>query len=109
MSGTTLRRSEIIKELPLTSKENMCYSDFPFPDDTPQFINPNIAHTYLKDYATHFNLWPHIQLETRVLCVEKSSNYRSTGQWVVSSKKKGEEKGKKEVFDAVMISTGYFK
>ena len=92
-----------------SSKETNCYSDFPFPDDTPQYITHNVAHKYFKDYASHFDLWPHIQLETQVLCVERSSNFKVNGQWVVSTKKKGEDKEKKEVFDAVMISTGYYR
>lgn len=39
-----------------SSKEMSCYSDFPFPEDYPNFVPNSLFLEYLQLYATQFNL-----------------------------------------------------
>ena len=91
-----------------TCKENICYSDFPFQDDAPHLYDHQTALQYFKDYASHFDLWKHIQLETQVVDVSRAGDYDQTGKWKVVSRRKNKEE-KIEIFDAVMVATGYFR
>ena len=45
-----------------TSKEMMCYSDFPIPDEFPNFMHNKFVLRYLNMYADNFKLRKHIQL-----------------------------------------------
>lgn len=44
----------------------MAYSDFPFPDDSPQFPNHSQMLDYFNAYAEHFTIRDRIQLNCRV-------------------------------------------
>ncbi|XP_077309143.1 dimethylaniline monooxygenase [N-oxide-forming] 2-like isoform X2 [Lithobates pipiens] len=88
-----------------TSKEMMCYSDFPMPDDFPAYLHNSKVLEYLRLYADHFRLLKYIQFETEVCQVTKSPNFTMNGQWEVLTKKNGTEK--KECFDAVMVCNGH--
>ena len=46
-------------------------SDFPMPEEIGVFPHHTDIHQYLHTYANHFNLMPHIQLNTTVKKVEK--------------------------------------
>lgn len=46
-----------------TSKEMMCYSDFPMPDHYPNFIHNSMMMQYFRLYAEHFNLLKHIRFQ----------------------------------------------
>lgn len=50
----------------ISSKKLTEYTDFPMPDDYPEFPNHRQAWEYLRSYARHFNLYPHIELNTSV-------------------------------------------
>jgi cation diffusion facilitator CzcD-associated flavoprotein CzcO len=39
-----------------TSKAKMAFSDFPFPDDSPQFPNHKQMLDYFNAYADHFEI-----------------------------------------------------
>ncbi|KAM4641188.1 dimethylaniline monooxygenase [N-oxide-forming] 2-like [Discoglossus pictus] len=87
-----------------SSKEMMSFSDFPMPDNFPNFL-PNAKYfEYCKLYADHFNLRKYINFETVVCSVQRHSDFSSTGKWVVVT----ETNGQKEttIFDAVMVCTG---
>uniref|UniRef100_A0A8C1MI76 Flavin-containing monooxygenase n=1 Tax=Cyprinus carpio TaxID=7962 RepID=A0A8C1MI76_CYPCA len=46
-----------------TSKEMMCYSDFPMPDHFPNYVNNSTLLQYIRLYAGHFNLLKHIHFQ----------------------------------------------
>ncbi|XP_036611395.1 dimethylaniline monooxygenase [N-oxide-forming] 1-like [Trichosurus vulpecula] len=88
-----------------SSKEMSCYSDFPFPEDFPNFVPHSKFLEYLKMYANKYNLLKCIQFKTVVCNVKKCPDFSTSGQWEVTT----EHEGKKEsaIFDAVMVCTGY--
>jgi len=49
-------------------------SDFPMPDEFDTFPSHSQIARYLDSYADHFNLWPHVCLNTKVDQVEKEEN-----------------------------------
>ena len=49
-------------------------SDFPMSEEMGQFPHHTGILKYLHQYAEHFNLMPHIQLNTAVRCSEKRGN-----------------------------------
>jgi len=49
-------------------------SDFPMPDEFGAFPSHSQITDYLDSYANHFNLWPHIHLNTKVEQAEKKEN-----------------------------------
>ncbi|KFP21360.1 Dimethylaniline monooxygenase [N-oxide-forming] 5, partial [Egretta garzetta] len=92
----SIYRSVIIN----TSKEMMCFSDFPIPEDFPNYMHNSKIMEYFRMYAQHFDLLRHI------LCrVTKRPDFAATGQWEVVT----ESEGKQEtaVFDAVLVCTGH--
>ncbi|POI28649.1 hypothetical protein CIB84_007601, partial [Bambusicola thoracicus] len=86
-------------------KEMMCYPDFPFPDDYPNYIHNARLHKYICDYAQHFDLLRHIRLKTTVTKIRKRPDFSATGQWEVVTRRDGKEEA--AVFDAVMVCTGH--
>ncbi|KAM4641190.1 dimethylaniline monooxygenase [N-oxide-forming] 2-like [Discoglossus pictus] len=86
------------------SKEMMCFSDFPMPEDFPNFL-PNAKYfEYLKMYADHFNLLKYIKFKTVVCNVYRHSDFSSTGQWVIVTETNGEKDT--TIFDAVLVCIG---
>uniref|UniRef100_A0A8C0LU09 Flavin-containing monooxygenase n=1 Tax=Canis lupus familiaris TaxID=9615 RepID=A0A8C0LU09_CANLF len=87
-------------------KEMSCYSDFPFQEDYPNFMNQGKFWYYLQEFAEHFDLLKYIRFRTTVCSVTKRPDFSETGQWDVVT----ETEGKQEhaVFDAVMVCTGHF-
>ena len=49
-----------------TSKERVAYSDFPMPDDYPNYPTHAQVLAYFEDYVEHFDLRPAITFRTRV-------------------------------------------
>ncbi|NXN19930.1 FMO5 monooxygenase, partial [Indicator maculatus] len=97
----SIYRSVIIN----TSKEMMCFSDFPIPEHFPNYMHNSQIMEYFRIYAKHFDLLRHIRFRTSVCRVSKRPDFASTGQWEVVT----ESKGKQEVavFDAVLVCTGH--
>jgi len=58
----SVMRSTVIN----TSKEMMCYSDFPIPAEYPNFMHNTKVLEYMQLYANQFNLMPHIRTKTEV-------------------------------------------
>ncbi|XP_008694401.1 dimethylaniline monooxygenase [N-oxide-forming] 4 isoform X4 [Ursus maritimus] len=58
-----------------TCKEMSCYSDFPFQEDYPNFMNQEKFWNYLQEFAEHFDLLKYIRF--RVLLSTR------TGAWVL--------------------------
>lgn len=98
-------RASIYKSLVTNlSKEIMCLSDFPMPDDFPNYLPNHKYFEYIKLYAEHFKLLKYIKFKTSVCRVEKHSDFPVTGQWLVTTESNGEKKT--DIFDAVMVCTG---
>jgi len=91
-----------------TSKETMCYSDFPFPDNFPNFLHHTKVLEYLKMYASHFDLEKYIRFSTEVVEVVQSDDFNETGQWIVQVKDSASGTMSSELFDAVLVCSGRF-
>ncbi|NWI11503.1 FMO3 monooxygenase, partial [Crypturellus soui] len=86
-------------------KEMMCYPDFPFPDDHPNYMHNTKLQEYIWKFAEHFDLLRHIRFKTLVTKIKKRPDFSVSGQWDVITEKEG--KKETEVFDAVMICSGH--
>ncbi|XP_071076084.1 flavin-containing monooxygenase 2 isoform X2 [Desmodus rotundus] len=88
-----------------TSKEMSCFSDFPMPEDFPNFLHNSKLLEYFRIFAKKFDLLKYIQFQTTVLRVKKRPDFSSSGQWEVVTESKGKEHS--AVFDAVMVCSGH--
>nr|XP_015211474.1 PREDICTED: dimethylaniline monooxygenase [N-oxide-forming] 5-like [Lepisosteus oculatus] len=90
----SIYRSVIIN----TSKEMMCFSDFPIPAHFPNYMHNSLIMDYFCMYAEHFQLLPHIRFQTRVKSVKQRPDFSRSGQWdVVTVNKDGRERS--SIFD----------
>uniref|UniRef100_A0A8C2I478 Flavin-containing monooxygenase n=1 Tax=Cyprinus carpio TaxID=7962 RepID=A0A8C2I478_CYPCA len=90
-----------------TSKEMMCYSDFPMPDHFPNYVNNSTLLQYFRLYAGHFNLFKHIHFQTTVRSVRQRPDFSNSGQWeVVTVDRDGREET--HVFDGVLVCAGHY-
>ncbi|KAM5256058.1 flavin-containing monooxygenase 5 [Ctenodactylus gundi] len=99
-------RASIYKSVVInTSKEMMCFSDYPIPDDFPNYMHNSHVLEYFRMYAKEFDLLKYIRFKSTVCSVKKQPGFSTSGQWEVIT----EHEGKKEaaVFDAVMVCTGH--
>ncbi|XP_022422403.1 dimethylaniline monooxygenase [N-oxide-forming] 5-like [Delphinapterus leucas] len=99
-------RASIYKSVVInTSKEMMCFSDYPVPDHYPNFMHNSQVLEYFRMYAKEFDLLKYIRFKTTVYSVKKQPDFSTSGQWEVVT----ESEGKKEVnvFDGVMVCTGH--
>ncbi|XP_045733420.1 dimethylaniline monooxygenase [N-oxide-forming] 4 isoform X1 [Mirounga angustirostris] len=87
-------------------KEMSCYSDFPFQEDYPNFMNQGKFWDYLKEFAEHFDLLKYIRFRTTVCSITKRPDFSETGQWDVVTETEGKQE--RAVFDAVMVCTGHY-
>ncbi|XP_006861750.1 PREDICTED: dimethylaniline monooxygenase [N-oxide-forming] 5 [Chrysochloris asiatica] len=99
-------RASIYKSVVInTSKEMMCFSDYPIPDHYPNFMHNSQVLEYFRMYAKEFDLVKYIRFKTSVCSVKKRPDFPTSGQWDVVT----ESAGKKEVnvFDGIMVCTGH--
>ncbi|XP_060722703.1 si:dkey-239i20.2 isoform X2 [Tachysurus vachellii] len=89
-----------------TSKEMMCFSDFPIPAHFPNYMHNSYIMDYFYMYADHFQLRPYIRLQTKVLNVIQRPDFAQSGQWDIETEDK-DGKREKHVFDAVLVCTGH--
>nr|KAG5686583.1 hypothetical protein BaRGS_005154 [Batillaria attramentaria] len=67
-----------------TCKEMMAFSDFPVPENLPQFLtHKNVLH-YFRLYARHFRLLDYVRFNTEVRQIRKADDYETTGRWSVT-------------------------
>uniref|UniRef100_A0A8C3F995 Flavin-containing monooxygenase n=1 Tax=Chrysemys picta bellii TaxID=8478 RepID=A0A8C3F995_CHRPI len=97
----SIYRSVIIN----TSKEMMCFSDFPIPDDFPNYMHHSKIMKYFRMYANHFDLLKYIRFKTIVVSVTKRPDFSTTGQWDIVTETAGKQES--AVFDGVMVCTGH--
>jgi dimethylaniline monooxygenase (N-oxide forming) len=69
----------------VSSKYLTTFSDFRCPKDDPDFLSTAKFCSYLEEYATNFELWPHIELLTEVISVRR----REHGGHVIECSKDG--------------------
>lgn len=81
-----------------TSRRNLQYSDFPTPDDLPDFPSHWQVMAYLEAYADHFGIRPHIRFRTEVASVVPQSG----GRWRVTL-----AGGDAADYDAVIVANGH--
>ncbi|XP_072276056.1 dimethylaniline monooxygenase [N-oxide-forming] 2-like isoform X2 [Pyxicephalus adspersus] len=93
-----------------TSKEMMCYSDFPMPEEFPVYLHHSKILEYLHMYAEHFDLMKCIQFQTQVCSVRQSDDFASSGQWNVEIETHDKENANRKVltFHAVMVCNGHY-
>jgi dimethylaniline monooxygenase (N-oxide forming) len=91
-----------------TSKEMMCYSDFPIPAEYANFMHNTQLYKYFEKYADNFRIRDYIKFNHEVIELRQAEDFQKTGQWIVDYRDKtsGQET-KGEVFDAVMVCTGH--
>ncbi|VDK25537.1 unnamed protein product [Anisakis simplex] len=75
----------------------MAYSDFPPPDNYPNFMHNSLVMDYLRAYANKFDLYKHIRFNTNVTKLERVEN-----KWEVTLRD-----GSTERFDFAMLCTGH--
>lgn len=90
-----------------TSKEIMCYSDFPIPAEYPIFMHNRYVLRYFYLYAKQFGLLKYIKLQHEILSVKKHADFVNTGQWDLKVQDKVTGKTEDLVYDAVLICTGH--
>ncbi|XP_064003345.1 dimethylaniline monooxygenase [N-oxide-forming] 4-like isoform X2 [Pogoniulus pusillus] len=90
-----------------TSKEMSCFSDFPYPEDFPNYLHHSLVMEYFRMYAQHFDLLRHIRFKTTVLSVKKCPDFTTSGRWEVVTEIDGVQE--LHIFDAVMVCTGHYQ
>uniref|UniRef100_UPI00398F4D23 flavin-containing monooxygenase 5-like isoform X2 n=1 Tax=Pristiophorus japonicus TaxID=55135 RepID=UPI00398F4D23 len=89
-----------------TCKEMMCYSDFPIPDNYPNYMHNSRILEYFRLYAKHFDLVKYIRFKTNVCSITKCADFSSTGQWDVVTRD-AEDNLESVIFDAILVCTGH--
>ncbi|KAM3915360.1 flavin-containing monooxygenase 5-like [Leptodactylus fuscus] len=100
-SRASIYKSVIIN----TSKEMMCFSDYPIPDDYPNYMHNSKIMDYFRMYAKHFDLLKYVQFKTKVCNIKKRPDFATTGQWEIVT----ECDGKQDVgiFDGILVCSGH--
>ncbi|PKQ70692.1 NAD(P)-binding domain-containing protein [Raineya orbicola] len=81
-----------------TSKKVMAYSDFPMPEDYPDYPSHYQIMEYFESYVNHFGFRDKIRFKTGVERVEKLSD----GSYEVTL-----DNGEKKIYTAVMVASGH--
>lgn len=103
---SSVYRSTVIN----TSKEMMCFSDFPIPKEYPPFMHHQLIMKYLHLYAKEFDLYKCIRFRTKVVDLKKSPDFEESGKWEILFQEldgKNPDAVNKEVYDAVMLCVGH--
>jgi hypothetical protein len=87
----------------ISSRTLSQYEDFPMPSDYPDYPSHKHLAAYFRNYATHFNLYPHIRFNTLV----SSCRLNGDGRWLVKTKQKGQPDETEQVFDALAVCNGH--
>lgn len=67
----------------VSSRLYMTLTDFPMPEDMPDFPHHSLILKYYKDYAEHFNLYPYIKQNCKVNSIVKENNV-----WIINTDNK---------------------
>lgn len=99
IGGTMRYRSYEDAEL-VSSRQLTTFSDYRYNASSPDFLSIEDYCTYLEGYCKQFNLWPHINLRTRVTRIQRVEG----GGHIIQCTQDG--KSTESYFDAVAICTG---
>lgn len=80
-----------------SSKRQMQFGDYPFPDSYPDFPSRAQVATYLAEYARHFGVEERVQLGRDVTDIGPAGN----GRWAVRVD------GRARTYDTVLVATGH--
>ena len=81
----------------ISSKRLTEYTDFPMPEEYPEFPSHELVFAYLRNYADHFGLPDHIQFNTSVAAVQPCEQ-----GWRVQL-----EGGQQRLYRGVVIANGH--
>ncbi|XP_033728016.1 dimethylaniline monooxygenase [N-oxide-forming] 5-like [Pecten maximus] len=90
-----------------TSKETMCFSDFPIPQAFPIFMHNTYVQRYLEMYADAHHLRRYIRFSTEVLNVKQADDFNESGQWMITVNDKNTGEKVQNVYDALLVCTGH--
>jgi hypothetical protein len=82
----------------ISSKKTTEYADFPMPAEYPDFPSARQMLDYLRAYAEHFSLRPHIQFRTKVLMCTPLTD----GRWELEL-----AGGERRVYKGVVVCNGH--
>lgn len=86
----------------ISSKPGTQYSDYPMPESFPDYPHHSQILSYLRSYAEHFGVTPHIRFSTPVARVEPEREGAADTEWLVTT---GE--GTTTRYDAVIVANGH--
>ncbi|XP_053398441.1 flavin-containing monooxygenase 5-like [Mercenaria mercenaria] len=90
-----------------TSKEMMCYSDFPIPENFPIYMHNKYVDKYFHMYADKFGLKKCINFNTEVVSVAPASSFKINGTWEVVTREMTSKNMETNIFDGVLVCTGH--
>lgn len=88
-------------------KETYAFSDFPMPDDYPEWPSGSQMQAYLRAYADHFGITPRLRLSTEVRSAEPKAD--GSG-WTLTAGPAGQPDAPTttDTFDWLIICNGIF-
>uniref|UniRef100_A0A915JRE3 Flavin-containing monooxygenase n=1 Tax=Romanomermis culicivorax TaxID=13658 RepID=A0A915JRE3_ROMCU len=96
------------KTVSLTSKHLMAFSDFPMPEEFPEFLHNKYYLKYLLSYAEKYRLKDHVKFNTVVKGIAKNDDYEKTGRWSVTFVQENKPSAT-EIFDGVFVASGRYR
>ncbi|KAI0656895.1 FAD/NAD-P-binding domain-containing protein [Cubamyces menziesii] len=84
----------------------MAYTSFSFPPSTPLFPPASTVLEYMKAYAAHFELSPHIRLNTPVLSATRDG---ISGKWTVTVRPAQAHSDETITFDHLIVANGHYR
>ncbi|KAL5005533.1 hypothetical protein ScPMuIL_018989 [Solemya velum] len=89
------------------SKHNYCYSDFPFPDEVPDFPSHEHMSQYIVDYAKNFHVDECIRFRRTVSNISKTDDGWEVTAMLTEDDSKGVEvTAQREVYTSKYIAIG---
>lgn len=90
-----------------TSKEMMCFSDFPMPKEFPAYCPHHKVLEYFHLYCNNFGLREYITFEHRVDLIEKHDDFEETSNWKLTITDLMKNKTYVEIFNFVLVCNGH--
>ncbi len=84
------------------SRHTYCFTDYPMPEDYPEWPNDEQVRRYLQSYADNFGVSQRISFQTEVTDISRKTGEEAV--WVVSVRKDGKQE--KHEFDFVLVCNG---
>ncbi len=86
-----------------TSKDRMAYSDYPMPDDYPDYLHHSQVLEYFESYVDHFGIRPDIHFKTTVKDISPTAD----GAWDVTISGPNGAGRETRNYAAVLVSNGH--